>query len=217
MSEVITTTAPASAQNEPSPLIISVLPLLILFGAAAALFWLSNEDLAGTFKYWEVFVPVVAILSLFSGWGRSQIRGDRPLWYLIRQFVHWGTVIGLLYLFNVVGFRELLTDQQYTVILLAVLAAATLLVAIHMDFKLVLFALFLAFCAYVIFVPSDNAALAKVGNLFRIADPQTKPAIVIAALAAAGFVASLVIHYLMRTSAPSGQPATPTQSETSAA
>jgi hypothetical protein len=65
-----------------------------------------------------------------------------------------------------------------------------------MDFKLVVFALFLAFCAYVLFVPSDNAALARVGEIFHIADAQSRPAVVGAVLAAIGFGISLIIHYL---------------------
>jgi predicted membrane protein len=124
-------------------------------------------------------------------------------------------VIGLLYLFNVVGFREMLSDQQYTVILVGVLAVATLLAAIQMDFMLVLFALFLDFCTYVYFAPSDNAALTAVGGVFRIADPQTNAATVTAVLAAAGFIASLIILYMMPRSGSSGQAPVATPTETS--
>jgi hypothetical protein len=215
VSEATTAAAPARTQNGRSPLILSILPLLILFGAAATLFWLSTQDPAGTYKYWEIFVPVVAVLSVFSGWNQSQMMGTGRLWYLIRQFIHWGAVIGLLYLFNVVGFREMLSDQQYTVILVGVLAVATLLAAIQMDFMLVLFALFLAFCTYVYFAPSDNAALTAVGGVFRIADPQTNAATVTAVLAAAGFIASLIILYMMPRSGSSGQAPVATPTETS--
>jgi hypothetical protein len=197
VSDSTTTTASTAVQTEQSPLILSVLPLLILFGAAAALFWLSTQDYTEHFRYWEIFVPVVAVLSLFSGWSQCQARGDGRTWYLVRQFVHWGTIIGLVYVFNVVGFRDMLSDQQYTVILVSILAAATLLAAIQMDYKLILFALFLAVCAYLMFVPTDNPVLERAGSLFRIDDPQGNPGVVTAALAGAGFVISLVILFMM--------------------
>jgi hypothetical protein len=215
VSDVSTTSLSATRQGEQSPLILSVLPLLALFAAATVLFRLSSEDMASTYPYWEIFVPVVAVLSLFSGWGQCQRLGNHSLWYLIKQVIHWGVIIGLLYLFNVVGFRELLNDQQYTVILIGVLAAATLLAAIQMDFKLVLFALFLGYCGYVLFQPTDNVAVSSVGNLFRIAEPQSHPATVTGALAVAGFIASLVISYLIPTQRATESPVSSSTVETS--
>jgi len=197
VSDLTTTAASTAAQNEQSPMILSVLPLLILFGAAASLFWFSAKDFAETFRYWEIFLPAVAVLSLFSGWSQCQAQGDGRIWYLLKQFIHWGTVIGLVYVFNVIGFRDMLSDQQYTVLLVSILAAATLLAAIHMDFKVILFALFLAFCAYVMFVPTDNLLLDRAGGLLRIDDPQGNSPVVIAALAGAGFVASLILLFMV--------------------
>jgi hypothetical protein len=189
-------TAPTTHYDQ-SPVILTVVPLLILFGAASALFWLSAGDPSSTYKYWEIFVPVVAVLSLFSGWGQCQATGNDRLWYFIRQFIHWGTVLGLIYVFNAVGFRELLSDQQYIVILIGTLAGATLLAAIQMDLKLVLFAFFLAFCAYLLFTPAENAALTSVGNLFRIGNAPDNAPMVVAALAGAGFIASLMLYAMV--------------------
>lgn len=193
MSEA-TTSAATTAQAEPSPLVLSVLPVLILFCGAAVLFWLSTQDIAKTTEYWEIFLPTVAVLSLFSGWTQALSSGNSILWYLVRQIIHWGALIALLYLFNAVGFRELLSDQQYTVLLLGFLAMGTLLASIQMDYKLFFLALFFGYCAYVIFLPENNPALAWAGNLFRIQDPQANPATVCAAVAAAGFVASVIVH-----------------------
>ena len=184
-------------QRESSPLILSVLPVLVLFAGAATLFWLSTQDLARTVQYWEIFVPVVAVLSLFSGWTQVQALESNRLWYLLKQFIHWGGVIAVLYLFNAVGFRDLLNDQQYTVILIGFLSMGTLLAAIQMDYKLIIFAVFLAFCTYVLFLPADNSVLIWTGNLFRITDPGTNPAVVAAAAAGVGFVASLIVRYLI--------------------
>jgi hypothetical protein len=181
-----------------SPLIISMLPLLVLFGATLTLFWLSQQDMTATYKYWEIFVPVVAVISLLSGWGQAYLSDNNRLWYLIRQLVQWGLLIGLLYVLNTQGIRALMSDQQYTGIVLYLLAFTTLVAAIQMDFKLVFFGVFLLFCAYVIMVPANNPTLIGVGDFFGIADPGTKPLTVGAALAGTGFVASLFVLFMMR-------------------
>jgi hypothetical protein len=62
------------SNDESSSLMMSVLPLLILFGGAMTLFWLSEHDMGGIHKYWEIFVPVVAVFSLISGWSQVYTR-----------------------------------------------------------------------------------------------------------------------------------------------
>jgi hypothetical protein len=181
-----------------SPLSVALLPLLVLFVAAYVLFWLSQDDIGATFKYWEIFVPVVAVVSLLSGWTQAYVGSHNRLWYLLRQVIHWGALIGLLYVLNTEGYRELMNDQQYTALMIYLLALGTLLAAIQMDIKLIFFAVFLVFCGYLIAVPTDNPTLIGVGNIMRIAEPQTKPLLVTGALAVAGFVASLFTVLVMR-------------------
>jgi len=175
-----------------------MLPLFVLFGATLTLFWLSQQDMTATYKYWEIFVPVVAVISLVSGWGQAYLSDNNRLWYLIRQFVQWGLLIGLLYVLNSQGIRALMSDQQYTGIVLYLLAFTTLAAAIQMDIKLVFFGVFVLFCAYVIMMPANNPTLIGVGNFFGIADPGTKPLTVGAWLAGTGFVASLFVLFMMR-------------------
>jgi hypothetical protein len=191
--------APAKRDdNGLSPLPMSLLPLLLLFVATVVLFWLSQNDIGSTFRYWEIFIPIVAVVSLASGWSQAYVSGSNRLWYLVRQVVNWGALIGLLYILNSQGFRELMSDQQYTALMVYMLALGTLLAAVQMDIKLIFFSVFLVFCAYLVAVPSDNPTLIGVGNLFGIADPQTKPVLVSGILAAAGFFASLFVVFMMR-------------------
>jgi hypothetical protein len=194
MSEATTTSAQARIQN---PLILTVIPLLILFAAAAVLFRMTTDNLAETYKYWEIFVPAVAVLSLFSGWHQCQMMGNDRIWYVLRQFIHWGAVLTVIYLFHVAGFRDLLDERQYTVILIGVLAVATLLDAIQMDYKLVFFSLFLAFLAFVLHQPEGNPGLVLLGSLFGIDDPASHPATVVGVLAGIGFILSLGVHWLI--------------------
>lgn len=104
----------------------------------------------------------------------------------------------MLYVLNTQGTREVMSDQQYTAIVLYLLGFTTLVAAIHMDVKLVFFGIFLVYCAYLIAVPTDNPTLAGVGRLFGITEPQSKPMTVTVYLGVVGLVASLIVQFMMR-------------------
>lgn len=178
------------------PFYIAVMPMLILFSFAAWLFW--SAESSGATGRWEGFIYVVAVISLFSGWSQAYLDGTPRLWYLIKQAIHWGGLILLVYMINTQGLRELMSDQQYTSVLLYLLAFATLLAAIHMDLKLFFFSLFLVFCAYLIAVPEANPALIALGNATGIEDAADKPVDVALIMAGVGFVASLFVLLMMR-------------------
>jgi hypothetical protein len=194
------TAVPAStaAKSNQVPLLVAILPLLALFISAFVLFWLSKQDMSGTFRYWEIFVPVVAVISLISGWGQAYLNDNPRLWYLVKQIVSWGALIALLYVLNSQGIRAAISDQQYTAVILYLLAFASLLVAIHLDIKLLVFAVFLVFCAFLIAVPENNPTLLAMGNRFGIADAPTKPVMMTAIVAGVGFVISFIVLVMMR-------------------
>jgi len=199
VSAAATNQAPSQKRdNGLSPLGLALIPLLILFAATVILFWLSQRDMSGTYKYWEIFVPVVAVVSLVSGWTQAYVSNSNRVWYLLRQAIHWGALIGLLWLLNSQGYRELMSDQQYTALMIYLLALGTLLAAVQMDIKLIFFSVFLAFCAFLIAVPADNPTLIAVGNTLGISEPQAKPVLVSSAVAVAGFIASLFVVFMMR-------------------
>jgi flagellar basal body-associated protein FliL len=191
--------APAKRKRGGGPsLILAMLPLLILFAGATILFWMTKTNGAEVYRYWEYFIPVLAVLSLISGWGQSYLSGELRIWYLIKQVVHWGGLVAVLYLLNTQGFRGLMDDGQYSTLVLYLLAFTTLLAAIHMDLKLLFFAGFLVFCGYLMAVPGDNAALAFIGDSFGIADAQAKSMEITIGVAVVGFIASLFILVMMR-------------------
>jgi hypothetical protein len=195
----ITANVPEKRSNSNQPaMLFAVLPSLILFAVATILFWLSKEDMAGNSRYWEIFVPVVAALSLVSGWGQSYLSGNVRLWYVVKQVIHWGALLILLYIINTQGIRELMSDQQYTATILYLLAFTTLLAAIHIDVKLLFFGVFLALCAFLIAVPADNPTLIGIGNLLGIADAQDKAVVITSGVAVIGFIASLFIIIMIR-------------------
>jgi hypothetical protein len=198
VSKATAVPATAAAKSNQVPLLVAILPLLALFISAFVLFWLSKQDMSGTFRYWEIFVPVVAVISLISGWGQAYLNDNPRLWYLVKQIVSWGALIALLYVLNSQGIRAAISDQQYTAVILYLLAFASLLVAIHLDIKLLVFAVFLVFCAFLIAVPENNPTLLAMGNRFGIADAPTKPVMMTAIVAGVGFVISFIVLVMMR-------------------
>lgn len=181
-----------------SSLLVALLPQVVLFVSAVLLFWLSQKDMAGTIKYWEYFVPVIALISLVSGWSQSYLSNEVRAWYLIKQVVHWGALFALLFVMNNEGLRGAIDAQQYTTIVIYLIAFATLLAAIHVDFKLFFFSLFLVFCAYLLAAPSDNLMLAYIGETFGIDGAQSKTLTITVGVAVVGFIASTFVLLSMR-------------------
>lgn len=190
---------PAKRKRSQGPsFIVAMLPLLVLFVGATTMFWMTKTNGTEVYRYWEYFIPVVALLSLMSGWGQSYLSGELRIWYLIKQVLHWGGLVAVLYLLNTQGFRGLLDDGQYSTLVLYLLAFTTLLAAIHLDLKLLFFAGFLVFCGYLMAVPADNPALTFIGDSFGIAEAQAKSMEITIGVAIVGFIASLFILTMMR-------------------
>lgn len=179
-------------------LLLSLAPLLFLYGAVFALYALTSFGISGSYRYWEFFIPVLALISLGSGWGQAYLNDNSRLWYLIRQLVHWGALIGLVYILNTQGIRMLMNEHQYTILLVYLVAFGSVLAAIQMDMKMIFFAAFMVYCAFLIAVPDNNPALIQLGETFNVADAQNKPFMMTAWVALAGFVASLFIRTSMR-------------------
>jgi hypothetical protein len=156
-------------------LMMALLPSVILYVAAVVLISLTREDTSGTIQYWETFVPVVAFISLLSGFGHAYMRNQSYAFYTLKQVIHWGLVIGLLWLLHTQGVRASLDDQKYLLLLLYLLGLAALLAGLHMDWKFVFFGAFLAFCTYLLAAPENAAILAPIGETFGIANAQEKP------------------------------------------
>jgi len=185
-------------QRYQSPLLLALLPQVILFVSAVVLFWLSQKDMAGTIQYWEYFIPMIALISIISGWSQSYLSNEVRAWYLIRQLVHWGALFALLYAANMEGLRQAIDPQLYTIIVINLIAFATLLAAFNLDFKLFFFSLFLVFCAYLLAAPADNPMLLYIGETFGIDGAQSKALSISIGVAVVGFIASTFVLLSMR-------------------
>ncbi|MCG6896114.1 MAG: hypothetical protein LJE61_07625 [Thiocapsa sp.] len=179
-------------------LMMALLPSVILYVGAVVLIVLTRQDVAGTIPYWEGFVPVVAFISLLSGFGQAYVRDQSYLFYVLKQIVHWGVLIGLLWLLHTQGVRAALDDQKYLLLLLYLLALGSLLAGLHLDWKFLFFGAFLAFATYLIAMPENTAILAPIGNAFGIADAPSKPQTMIIGTSVVAFLASTLLLIGMR-------------------
>lgn len=179
-------------------LMMALLPSVILYVGAVVLIVLTRQDAVRTIPYWEGFVPVVAFISLLSGFGQAYIRDQSYLLYILKQIFHWGLLIGLLWLLHTHGVRAALDDQKYLLMLVYILALGALLAGLHMDWKFVFFGAFLAFCAYLIAAPENTAILAPIGDTFGIADAPSKPQTMIIGTGVVAFLASTLLLIGMR-------------------
>jgi hypothetical protein len=183
--------------------ILGMSPMLLLFAVPVLLYGLTAKGMQGVSEYWQYFLVFIAFYSLFSGWSQAYLRNHSRLWYLVRQIVHWGALIGMLYLLNTQGIRMLMNEHQYTILLTYLVAFSVLLVAVHTDIKMLFFGVFMAYCAFLIAVPDNNPALIALGQQIDIADATSKPFQMTAGLAAAGFVATLFIKFFVQSAAES--------------
>lgn len=202
MSNAVAAQAPAqSVSRAPAvapPLWLAVLPVVLLFAVAAFLFWISKGDMAGTFGYWQLLIPITAVISLSSGWGQAALNDNAKLLYLFKQVLHWGLLVGLLYVIDTQGIRPLMNDHQYTIVLLYLFGFTTILAALHVDLKMLFFGIFLAFCGYLLAVPDNNPTLVAIGQVFGFADAATSPVAVTVVMALVGCVATLFLLVIMR-------------------
>lgn len=177
---------------------IALLPSVILYVSAIVLYALTREDLGGTIHYWEIFVAVVAVVTLLSGWGQTYATNRSYLMYMIKQVLHWGLLIGVLWLFQTQGISAALGDQKYTLVLLYLLSSAAIVAGLYLDFKSLFFGAFLGLCTYLLAAPANVAILEPIGKTLRIADPQTKPLTMVIVLGIIGFVAGFLVLISIR-------------------
>ncbi|MBK1644005.1 hypothetical protein CKO25_04905 [Thiocapsa imhoffii] len=185
---------PKKAKNtDQGSLLIALLPLVILYVAAITLISLTRSDLSGTIPYWETFLPVVAFISLLSGFGPAYVRDQPSLLYVLQQALHWGILIGLLWLLHTQGVRASLNEQEYLIMMLYLLGLGSLLAGLHMDWKFAVFGAFMVFCTFVLSSPENTALLGTIGDTFGITNAQEHPMTFIAITGCVAFLASTLI------------------------
>ncbi|AHF03003.1 hypothetical protein MARPU_03285 [Marichromatium purpuratum 984] len=190
----------ASSEVKPkqTPLMVAILPSVFIYVAAVILVLFARDDLASTTQYWEFFLPVVAFVSLLSGWSQAYALDRSRFVYMIKQILHWGAFGSLLWALQEHGVRDAITAEQFNLTQLYVLALAALVAGLYLDTRMFLFGLFIGCCAYVLADPANIAVLNPLGEALKIANPQEKPQTMIIAVAALAFVASFLVQLSTR-------------------
>lgn len=135
------------------------LPYVVLYVVALGLVAMTSHNAAGTSTYWQLFILLVALVSIAGGW-RFAGEPCTPHWqYILRQVLHWGAlvlVIRLLYAHNV---QDFLNAEQDGFVTIYVLGLAAILSGIYLDWKMALFGLFLLLSGVAMAWIDDNAML----------------------------------------------------------
>lgn len=179
-------------------LTIALLPSLVVYALAVVLVVLTRENPGSTVQYWELLVPLIALYSLISGWGTAYARNQSRFFYLIKQAIHWGLVLGLLWLLQTQGISAALGDQKYTLVLLYVVGLAMVFAGLYLDLKQILYGAFLGLSAYLLTAPANIAILKPIGETLRISDATNKPLTMIVILALVAFAVSAVLLMVTR-------------------
>lgn len=174
-----------------SSLMTALLPSFILYASTVILVALTRGDLGGTVKYWEFMVPLTAVISLISGWGVTYARNNSRFMYLIKQILHWGVLMGVLWLLQTQGVATALSGK-YTLVLLSLLSMTVIFAAFYLDTKQIFFGTFLAFCTYLMAAPANVAILKPIGDMLRIADAQSQPLMMVAVIGLIAFAVNAV-------------------------
>jgi hypothetical protein len=134
-------------------------PYVVLYVVALGLVAMTAHDAAGTSIYWQLFIPLIALVSIAGGWRFAGEPGV-PRWdYLLKQVLHWGAlvlVIRLLYSHDV---QDFLNDEQDGFVTIYVTGLAAILSGIYLDWKMAVFGLFMLLSGVAIAWFDDNALL----------------------------------------------------------
>jgi len=134
-------------------------PYVVLYVVALGLVAMTSHDAAGTSSYWQMFIPLIALVSIAGGWRFAGAPGD-PRWhYILKQVLHWGALILVIRLLYAHDVQDFLNDEQDGFVTVYVIGLAAILSGIYLDWKMALFGLFLLLSGVAIAWFDDNAML----------------------------------------------------------
>jgi len=90
-------TIPSSVADQrkltPKRLLLQHIPYAVLYVVPLGLVAMTSHDAAGTSFYWQLFIGLVALVSIVAGWRFAGISGHPRLVYLLKQVLHWGALV----------------------------------------------------------------------------------------------------------------------------
>lgn len=174
------------------------LALLVVYAAACA-FFLTIKELpaATTVLVLQYAIPVLGVASLISGWGQSYLADTSRIGYLVKQILAWGGLYFLVQVLVLLGVTTGLGADKYALLLIALIGFTMLIAGINVDWKLFFVGAFIAAAFYLMAYPTNNPLAAWVSAQLNLTG-DAKGTWVLVSLAVAGFLASFVVMWYMR-------------------
>jgi hypothetical protein len=131
----------------------------VLYVVAVGLVAMTSHDAAGTSTYWQMFIPLIALVSIVGGWRFAGQPGE-PRWgYILKQVLHWGALVLVIQLLYAHDVQDFLNAEQDGFVTIYVIGLAAILSGIYLDWKMALFGLFLLLSGVAMAWVDDNAML----------------------------------------------------------
>ena len=134
-----------------------ILLILALIGVAYTDFSPARSSL-----YWQVMVPLFALLCIIARWRRVEPNTRSRLRMIWDQVLHWGALLLVMRLLFVPEVRNLLDSDITGMLLLYLVALTTFLGGIYLDWRLCIVGVFLGLGAIAIAF-LDEVALPMLG------------------------------------------------------
>lgn len=164
MSQAITnpdtTALPAVSKTQFGMLTLVSLAYIALYVLAILLIATTDSDPVTSKPNWELFIPVIGLVSAISGW--SQYAGGTTrarIHYVIQQILHWGSLLLVIRLLFMTDVQHFLQAEQDGFVIIYLVGLTSILAGIYLDWKMAVFGLFLIISGVVIAFLDDNALL----------------------------------------------------------
>lgn len=135
------------------------LPYVVLYVGAIGLVAMTSHDAAGTSSYWQMFIPIVALVSIMGGWRFAGTTSTARWHYILKQVLHWGALVLVIQLLYAHDVQDFLNDEQDGFVMVYLLGLSAILSGIYMDWKMSVFGVFLLLSGVAMATLEDNAML----------------------------------------------------------
>ena len=140
-------------------LLLQHIPYAVLYVVALILVAMTGRDAAGTGIYWQMFIGLVALVSIVAGWRFAGTANDPRWMYLLKQVLHWGALVVVIQLLYTHDLQAFLNAEQDGFVTIYVLGLTAILSGIYLDWRMALFGVFLLLSGAGLAWIDDNAML----------------------------------------------------------
>src|SRR5258708_6431716 len=122
-----------AAESKPAGIVswlLRDLPYAVMLALALGGIVLTAFQGPATYYYWMTLAPIYGLISVMSGWGRLDTRGER-LQLILTQALHWLAFVGAMWLMFLPQVRGIENDHATSLTLLILLALGTFVPGAH--------------------------------------------------------------------------------------